>query len=241
MRLREAVNFFALFFLGEGQRAEDRRQNHSRTVNPRQRLVPANRPSNLGAWNFRRADGVPGAREIKIASQPSESDVYILADRRRMPSAGKSGGSDRSGQRNQTVQAEPLMHLQHVRPLVEPRLIRRASLGRAGWKAEIAERRSLRIGGRFLVLIEINQWFGSFECGDQRAFGAEWSDICECLRTAGYDESKSQNEFLHEFVLSPRLDYSQFFPDGVRDRLRMMRDAVESGSFDHDARKRLGS
>src|SRR5579864_3138103 len=78
------MNLFSLAFLIEGDRTQNRRQNHPWAVNPGQSLVHADGPASFGTGNFGRANRVIGADEIQSpvtdprARCAQRSDVLVL-------------------------------------------------------------------------------------------------------------------------------------------------------------------
>ena len=75
-----------------------------------------------------REDRIIRRRNVHACGNRSERRVQIAARRARVVAARQTTREKRRGERDRRDQSEPLMDLQHVRPLVEPRLILRAAL-----------------------------------------------------------------------------------------------------------------
>jgi hypothetical protein len=69
------MNLFSLAFLIEGDRTQNRRQNHPWAVNPGQSLVHADGAASFATGNFGRANRVIGADEIQVARDRSEGEM----------------------------------------------------------------------------------------------------------------------------------------------------------------------
>jgi len=148
VRRSQAMNFFSVVLLAERHRAQDRRQNHSRPVNPSHGLVEADRTASLGDGTLRRADGVTGGDAIQVAGQSAEGDVQIAGGGAFAASARIERGHHRSNHGDGGDQAHALMDFQHVGALIQQSLLRGVGLRFAFRKAEVRERRRRLVAGR---------------------------------------------------------------------------------------------
>src|SRR6516165_7101177 len=129
MSASDPVNFFPFAFPIESDRSQNRRQYHSWTVNPGQSLVHADGPVSFGSRNLGCADSKVSAGEIQVSRRRAESKMGPAIGGTGALAACEDPGNDRRDYRPSRYQTELLMHLEHVGPFVEPRLILRASLG----------------------------------------------------------------------------------------------------------------
>src|SRR5579859_129458 len=111
-----------------------------RAMNLSQSFVQTNVALDLGSWNFRREDGVVSARDVQTCRGGAQSSMQV-ATRRASGLAGEEATDDRGAQRNSGDQAQPLMNLQHVGPLVKSRLLRCISLNLTCGETQILQRK----------------------------------------------------------------------------------------------------
>src|ERR1700733_13047143 len=75
VQTRDPMHLFSFAFLIERNRAKDRRQDHPRTMNPREGFVNSDFSTNLSSRNSRGADGVISAQEIQVPRHRTEGKM----------------------------------------------------------------------------------------------------------------------------------------------------------------------
>ena len=118
MRCRD---LFSVTLLVVSERAQNRRENHARAVNPGHGFMEANGTTGLGFRNAGRADRIVGGDEVEIAGHGAQDQV-----RRAIAIAGVlATGAERSDQGCDQGrggnQSELLVDFEHARALVEER------------------------------------------------------------------------------------------------------------------------
>src|SRR2546428_2530447 len=141
MSTRDTMNPFPPTPLIKSHRSQNGCQDHPWGVNPGQRLVQTDGPARCGPRNLGRADREVCAREVQGGRYRAERSVHRAAGRAGAPATCEGPRNDRGDQREGSNQPEPLVDHQHVRPLIEPRLILGTALGLGRREAKVLQRK----------------------------------------------------------------------------------------------------
>ena len=148
MRRGDPVDLLAAVSLRIRHRPQDGGQHHARAVDAGQDPVQDDGPARPGPRDLGRADGEVGRGEVQACGRYAQSAMQLAAGRAAISAGGAVGSDQRGDQRSQGYQPEALMDFEHVRALVEPRLIRCASLGLIRRDAQILQRRRRLVSRR---------------------------------------------------------------------------------------------
>src|SRR5580704_17816818 len=141
MRAGDSMNLFPLALLVKRDGPQDGSQNHARTMNPGQSLVQADGPARHGARNSWRKDRKISSGEVQARRHRTQRRMQVPGSRAGALAPGEAPCEERGDQGNGRDQPQPLMNLEHVRPLVESGLILGVSLSLIDWKAQISHGR----------------------------------------------------------------------------------------------------
>src|ERR1017187_4674994 len=137
-----AVDLLAAVDLVECHGAENRREDHSRSMDVDEVFMPFDATTRGLVGDFGSADGVVRGRAVHGDGCPAKGDmnvarcgVAVVAVLRRSADSADAGRRDG----DDGDETEPLMDLQHVGPPIQERLALGAPLRVCGGKPEVAE------------------------------------------------------------------------------------------------------
>ncbi len=147
------MDLLAGLFLLEGHCAQDRRRNHARSVDERERTMKPNRAAALYARHFWREYRKVSRCKVQSSSRASKCRVKIQVGLRGhfncLPVSAfgtdHGTGDERCRHRNCRNQPQLLVNLEHVRTLVEQSLQLNVRLGLLRCKAKVTERRRIAL------------------------------------------------------------------------------------------------
>src|SRR6516225_1562961 len=141
MRTGNAVNLLPPSPLFERKRSQNRRQYHSWTMDPSQRLVQADRATGFRPRDLRCSDREIGGGEIQACCSRAQSGMQIARAWTGAVFADKAARNVCSSQGPGGNQTEALMDREHVRAPIELGLLLGAAPGFGGRETEVREGR----------------------------------------------------------------------------------------------------